>query len=88
MKKMLSVISIAVCVFFFTTGMAISKEQVNCPVMGGKINKEIYADHDGKRVFFCCSMCSDPFKKDPEKYIKKMEAEGVVPAKIPEKSEK
>jgi PBP1b-binding outer membrane lipoprotein LpoB len=24
------------------------KKQTTCPVMGGKINKDVYADHDGK----------------------------------------
>ena len=24
-----------------------------CPVMGGKINKDLYADYEGKRVYFC-----------------------------------
>ena len=52
--------------------------QTQCPVMGGEINKEFYADHDGKRVYFCCQGCVETFKKDPEKYLEKMEAEGVV----------
>jgi len=60
-----------------------SNAQTNCPVMGGKINKDIYADHDGKRVYFCCADCVDTFKKDPAKYIKKLEDEGVVLAKAP-----
>ena len=52
--------------------------QMNCPVMGGKINKEMYADYQGKRVYFCCSGCVEAFKKDPEKYMEKMEKQGVV----------
>ena len=54
------------------------KVQTTCPVMGGAITKTIYADHDGKRVYFCCQMCVDTFNKDPEKYVKKLEAGGVV----------
>ena len=77
MKKF--IMSIAVLLIFSLTlaGSAFAKEQANCPVMGGKVNKEIYADHDGKRVYFCCAMCIDTFKKDPAKYLKKMEDEGV-----------
>ena len=86
MKKF--IISITV-IFIFSltlTGAAFAKEQVNCPVMGGKINKEIYADHDGKRVYFCCAMCIDTFEKDSAKYLKKLEDEGVSLAKAaPEK---
>jgi len=54
------------------------KVQTTCPVMGGAINKTIYADHDGKRVYFCCAACVGTFKADPEKYIKKLEDAGVV----------
>ena len=83
MKKF--IISITVIFIFSLTlaGSAFAKEQVNCPVMGGKINKELYADHDGKRVYFCCAMCSDSFKKDPQKYIKKLEDDGVSLLKVP-----
>ncbi len=52
--------------------------QTVCPLMGGKINKDIYADHAGKRVYFCCAGCVDAFKKDPAKYIKQMEDKGIV----------
>jgi len=62
---------------------ALAKEQTICPIMGGKINKTVYADHDGKRVYFCCAGCIDPFKKEPAKYIKKLEGEGVELAKVP-----
>ncbi len=83
MKKF--IISITVIFIFSLTlaGAAFAKDQVNCPVMGGKINKEIYADHDGKRVYFCCAMCIDTFKKNPEEILKKMEADGVNPLKVP-----
>ena len=27
--------------------------QTTCPVMGNKINKDIYVDHQGTRVYFC-----------------------------------
>ena len=53
--------------------------QAVCPVLGNKINKNIYADYQGKRVYFCCSGCVAPFKKNPEKYLKKMEEQGITP---------
>ena len=49
--------------------------QKTCPVMGGKINPKLFADHKGRRVYFCCKMCVEKFKKDPENYIKKVDAE-------------
>jgi YHS domain-containing protein len=59
------------------------KAQTSCPVMGGQIVKTIYADHDGKRVYFCCAGCETKFKQDPAKYIKEMEEKGIVLAKTP-----
>jgi YHS domain-containing protein len=64
-------------------GIAQAESQSNCPVMNGKIDSKYFADYQGKRIYFCCSGCIEEFKKDPEKYLKKMEAEGVTPAKTP-----
>lgn len=61
-----------------------SAAQTTCPVMGGKINKDVYVDYEGKRVYFCCPGCETKFMEDPEMYIKQMEAEGVVLEKTPE----
>lgn len=47
-------------------------EQTVCPVMGGKINKEIFTEYKGKKVYFCCPGCKPEFEKDPEKYIGKL----------------
>lgn len=44
-----------------------------CPVMGTPIDKDIYVDHNGRRVYLCCQMCVDQFKKEPEKYLKKLD---------------
>ena len=65
-------------------GQGSTTAQVNCPVMGGKINKNIYTDYKGKRIYFCCSGCDETFKKDPEKYIKKLEDAGVVLEEVPQ----
>ncbi len=62
---------------------AAGKPQTTCPLMGGKIDKAFYADHDGKRVYFCCAECVGKFKKDPAKYITKLEDAGVTLAKAP-----
>ena len=59
------------------------KPQTMCPVMGGEIDKKYYADHEGKRVYFCCPACKAPFEKDPHKYIEKLEAEGVELEDVP-----
>ncbi len=58
------------------------KSQTTCPVMGGKINKKLYADVKGQRIYVCCPGCISAIKADPEKYIKKMKAAGIEPGKI------
>jgi YHS domain-containing protein len=60
-----------------------SKPQTKCPVLGGDVNKQVYADYKGKRIYFCCEGCDKEFKKDPEKYMKKLHDEGVTPAPTP-----
>ncbi len=64
-----------------------AKMQTTCPVMGGKIDKSQYADVQGKRIYVCCPGCVAKVKADPEKYIKKLEAEGVAIAQTPKKGE-
>lgn len=51
--------------------------QETCPVMGGKIDRSVYTDYQGKRVYFCCPACISEFEKKPGEYIRKMEAAGV-----------
>ena len=51
--------------------------QTHCPVMGNEIQKEVFTDHEGKRIYFCCPPCIEKFKADPEKYLKKMKEDGV-----------
>jgi YHS domain-containing protein len=40
--------------------------------MGGAINKDIFTEYKGKKVYFCCPGCVDRFKADPEKYLAKL----------------
>ena len=47
-------------------------EQKTCPVMEGPINKELYIEYKGKKVYFCCPGCKEKFEKEPEKYISKL----------------
>ncbi len=49
-----------------------------CPVTGDKIDEKSKASYTykGKVYDFCCPMCIDEFKKDPQKYIKKIEKQG------------
>ena len=43
-----------------------------CPVLHEKASKDYPYTYKGKTYYFCCPMCVDEFKKDPEKYISKI----------------
>jgi YHS domain-containing protein len=84
MKEM-KIGSLILVLMLFVAGCMMSKgnvaepkPQITCPVMGGKINEGVYADYEDKRVYFCCGGCISKFQKDPAKYVKKLEAEGVA----------
>jgi len=64
--------------------IAVSSEAVNvdnkiCPVSGEKIDEKLKVtyEYQGKVYNFCCASCVEKFKKDPDKYIKKIEEEKV-----------
>jgi YHS domain-containing protein len=59
------------------------KAQATCPVMAGNIDKNLYTDYKGQRVYFCCPACVDIFKKDPDKYLETMKEAGIEPEKSP-----
>jgi YHS domain-containing protein len=68
----------AALVFKFSSPIVAQEiKQEKCPVMGFKPSEKFYVDYKGKRIFFCCASCPDQFKKDPDKYMKKLEEDDV-----------
>lgn len=58
--------------------------QTMCPVMNDNaINKKLFVDYEGKRIYVCCGFCIKAVKKDPAKYVKEMEAAGITLEKAP-----
>ena len=56
-----------------TTEAAASIEQTMCPVMdGNKIDKNVFVEYKGKKVYFCCADCKGKFLAEPEKYLAKL----------------
>ena len=49
-----------------------SIEQTTCPVMGGAIDKNIFVEYQGKKVYFCCPGCEEKFKENPDTYLAKL----------------
>ncbi|MCL4502296.1 MAG: YHS domain-containing protein [Deltaproteobacteria bacterium] len=76
MKKMIIVVlGLILVVALSGAGLAANasaqgQPQTVCPVLGGKINKDVYTDYKGQRVYFCCPGCVGKFQADPEKYLK------------------
>ena len=63
---------------------AVENQQV-CPVMPNMaIDRSIYVDHEGKRVYFCCPGCVGAFRADPERYLEKLRALQEEPDAAPE----
>jgi YHS domain-containing protein len=90
--KKIKAIILALALTAFAAGSlwaAGPKPQALCPVLGGNVDKNVYADYQGKRIYFCCQGCDAEFKKDPEKYMKNLKDEGVTlepaPAGAPKK---
>jgi len=52
--------------------IAAAAEQTMCPIMGMAIDKNIFVEYKGKKVYFCCAGCEDKFKANPEQYIAKL----------------
>jgi len=51
----------------------VATEQATCPVMeGNPINKNIFVEYKGKKVYFCCKGCPEKFLADPDKYAAKL----------------
>jgi hypothetical protein len=52
------------------------KPQSTCPVLGGPVDRSLYVDFQGKRIYVCCAGCIDAVKKDPALYIEKLRKAG------------
>jgi Cu(I)/Ag(I) efflux system membrane fusion protein len=40
--------------------------------MGGRIDRNIYTQYKGQRVYFCCAGCEERFLSSPETYVSKL----------------
>jgi YHS domain-containing protein len=47
-------------------------EQTTCPVLPSPIDKNVFTEYKGKKVYFCCTNCKKAFELDPEKYVSKL----------------
>ena len=47
-------------------------EQTTCPIMDAPINKALFTEYKGNKVYFCCDGCKEKFEEAPEQYIAKL----------------
>jgi len=53
--------------------------QTKCPVMGGDIDPTVSTKlSTGETIYFCCPGCEKPLRKNPAKYNKNLESQGIV----------
>ncbi len=85
--KTLKLLVLALVLGIFTAGAGLAADprpQTVCPVLGGNIDKKVYVDYQGERIYFCCPGCDAEFRKNPEKYMKKIQEQGITLEKSPE----
>lgn len=49
--------------------------QKTCPVMGHPVNPEIFVEHEGRKVYFCCRQCIPEFEADPDRFLAQLDRE-------------
>jgi YHS domain-containing protein len=79
--KIIQALILALTLTAFAAGSlwaAEAKPQTACPVLSAPIDKNVYVDYQGKRIYFCCKGCDAEFNKDPGKYLKKLEEQGIT----------
>ena len=63
-----------------------------CAVSGeklGEMGQAYVFNYEGREIKLCCKSCEKDFKKDPAKYVKKIEdAEKAAKSKKPQKADK
>ena len=50
-----------------------AKLNAKCPVSGDDADSAITTKYEGRSIAFCCEDCEKDFKKDPKKYIAKLD---------------
>ena len=54
-------------------GVLFENIQTKCPVNGKLIEKNLFVDYQGRRVYFASEKCVDKFSKEPAKYLTKLD---------------
>ncbi len=60
------------------------KPQENCPIMGSAVNRDLYVDHEGKRIYVCCPPCLATVRANPAAALRKLAELGEYAVDVPE----
>ena len=61
--------------------------QTHCPIMGFAIDRDLYHDHEGQRIYVCCAGCLDEVRERAQEIIDEHAERGIVFEKVEEKVE-
>ena len=64
------------------------KVQVACPISGKPIDKDVFADVSGQKIYMCCPGCVGKYKAAPDKFAAKLAASYTYQTKCPLSGEK
>jgi len=81
---MKSMFGLLAAMMLATVALAADKPQTKCPIQGEEINKKLFVDVKGYRIYMCCKGCTAKIKADPDKAIATIRANGEEPEKAPE----
>lgn len=59
------------------SGADAKRRQTLCPVEGGEIERDVFVDYGGYRIYFCCPGCDTEFLAAPDQFLDRMKAEGI-----------
>jgi len=62
---------------------AAARPQTTCPIMGGAVNKALYVDAEGFRIYVCCQGCLAKVQADPKASLAAVRAAGQTPEPAP-----
>ena len=61
------------------TGVKTLAAQTICPVMGGDIDKSLFVDKDGERIYMCCEHCRKELTDNFDQNVHKLTEKGQKP---------
>jgi YHS domain-containing protein len=57
--------------------------QATCPISGKPVDKDVYVEKDGEKVYFCCVDCKPKYKANPGKHHARLEASYTYQTRCP-----